>query len=89
MATPPLPPATRRLVGLLLALSGGLFGLGLLLRVAVGIYSWATGRYQGPSVLLLLANLAGLLSSGLLLRWGLFLRRGDNSVRNSKANHRR
>lgn len=85
MAPPPLPPATRRLVGLLLMLSGGLLGLGLLLRVAAGAYSWQTGGPQSPSAALLTVNLVGLLASGLLVRWGRRLRRGDGPGRNPHA----
>ena len=85
MAPPPLPPATRRLVGLLLMLSGGLLGLGLLLRVAAGVYSWQTGGPQSPSAALLTVNLVGLLASGLLVRWGRRLRRGDGLGRNPHA----
>ncbi|WP_226163806.1 hypothetical protein [Hymenobacter terricola] len=85
MATPPLPPATRRLVGLLLMLSGGLLGLGLLLKVAVGVYSWNMNGAQSPSALLLSVNLVGLLASGLLMRWGLRMRRGNGEARNPNA----
>ena len=73
----PLPPATRRLTGLLGMMSGGLLALGLLLQVAVGVYSWNTAGAASPSVVLLLVNLLGLLASGLLVRYGRQLRRGD------------
>jgi hypothetical protein len=87
MATPtPLPPATRRLVGLLLMLSGGLLGLGLLLKVAVGVYAWNTMGSLNPSALLLTVNLVGLLASGLLMRWGLRIRRGTDTWRNPNGN---
>lgn len=87
MATPPqLPPATRRLVGLFLLLSGGLLGLGLLLKVAVGVYYWNTGGPQSSSAVLLSANLLGLLASGLLMRWGLRVRRGIDTFRDPNAN---
>ena len=87
MATsPPLPPTTSRLVGMLLLLSGGLLGLGLLLKVAIGVYAWNTAGVQSPSALLLSANLAGLLASGLLMRWGLRMRRGIDQVRDPNAN---
>ena len=86
MATPPLPPATNRLVGLLLMVSGGLLGIGLLLKLAVGTYSWYTNGIQTPSFLLLSANLLGLLASGLLMRWGLRMRRGSSMFRNPNAN---
>ena len=86
MATSPLSPVTRRLVGLLLMLSGGLLGLGLLLKVAVGVYSWNAEGDQSPSALLLSANLVGLLASGLLMRWGLRIRRGTGTFRNPNAN---
>ncbi len=85
MATPPLPPVTRRLVGLLLMLSGGLLGIGLLLKVAVGVYSWNTEGYQSPSALMLSVNLVGLLASGLLMRMGLRMRRAHSAARNPNA----
>lgn len=85
MATPPLPPVTRRLVGLLLMVSGALLAVGLLLKVAVGVYSWNTAGFQSPSARLLSVNLVGLLASGLLVRWGLRLRRGHESARNPDA----
>ena len=86
MATPPLAPATNRLVGLLLMASGGLLGLGLLLKLAVGTYSWYTNGIQTPSFLLLSVNLLGLLGSGLLMRWGLQMRRGSGLFRDPNAN---
>ena len=87
MATPPpLPPATSRLVGLLLMLSGGMLGVGLLLKVAVGVYAWNTSGGQHPSAVLLSANLLGLLGSGLLMRWGLRIRRGTGAWRNPNSN---
>ena len=85
MATPPLPPATQRLVGLLLIVSGGLLGLGLLLKVAVGAYSWNAGSPESPSALLLTVNLVALLASGFLMRWGLRMRRGTSTHRDPKA----
>ncbi|ALW84621.1 hypothetical protein AUC43_05690 [Hymenobacter sedentarius] len=85
MATPPLPPPINRLVGLLLILSGGLLGVGLLLKVYVGVYSWTTGGYQTPSAVMLTVNLVGLLASGLLMRMGLRMRRGDHSERDPNA----
>ena len=85
MATPPLPPATNRLVGLLLLLSGGLLGLGLLLKVAVSVYAWGTGGAANASATLLSVNLLGLLASGLLMRWGLRMRRGTGTFRNPNA----
>ncbi|MBD2769769.1 hypothetical protein IC235_17910 [Hymenobacter sp. BT664] len=78
----PLPPATRRLVGWMLVISGGMLAVGLLLRVYVAVYSWSTGAYQNPSAMLLSANLLGLLASGLLMRMGLGLRRGAPTRRN-------
>jgi hypothetical protein len=81
MAPAPLPPATRHLVGLLLMLSGLLMGLGLLLRMAVGIYSWNMGGPQGALAPVLSVNLLGLLASGLLMRWGLRMRRGPRTFR--------
>ena len=86
MATPPLPPATQRLVGLLLIFSGALLGIGLLLKVAVGAYSWNAGSPESPSALLLSVNLVGLLASGLLMRWGLRMRRGEGPARNPDSN---
>ncbi|MCI1188022.1 hypothetical protein MON38_11375 [Hymenobacter sp. DH14] len=84
MATPPLPPATNRLVGLLLLLSGFLLGLGLLLKIGVLLYRWNTGAAELP-VGLLAINLLGLLAGGLLMRWGLRMRRGNNAHRNPNA----
>ena len=71
---------------MLLLLSGGLLGLGLLLKVAIGVYAWNTVGAQSPSALLLSANLVGLLASGLLMRWGLRMRRGIDKVRDPNAN---
>ena len=85
MVTPPLPPATQRLVGLLLIFSGALLGIGLLLRVAVGAYSWNAGSPETPSALMLSVNLVGLLASGLLMRWGLRMRRGTSTHRDPNA----
>ncbi|GAB3728942.1 hypothetical protein GCM10027594_11040 [Hymenobacter agri] len=84
MATPPLPPATNRLVGLLLLLSGFLLGLGFLLKVGVMLYRWNTGVAELPVGLLAL-NLLGLLAGGLLMRWGLRTRRGSGTRRNPNA----
>jgi hypothetical protein len=80
----PLPPATSRLVGLLLIISGLLMGLGLLLRIAVSIYSWNLGGPQDTLATMLSVNLLGLLASGLLMRWGLRMRRGT-AARNPNA----
>jgi len=85
MATPPLPPATQRLVGLLLILCGALLGMGLLMKVAIGVYSWNTGEVQNSSAALLSINLLGLLASGLLMRWGLRIRRGTATFRDPNA----
>lgn len=85
MASAPLPPATRRLVGLLLMLSGGLLGVGLLLKVAVGAYSWNASGAQSQSAVMLSVNLLGLLASGLLVRWGLRIRRGRSPLHNPNA----
>lgn len=71
---------------MLLLLSGGLLGLGSLLKVAIGVYAWNTVGVQSPSALLLSANLVGLLASGLLMRWGLRMRRGIDKVRDPNAN---
>ena len=79
------PSSTRRLVGLLLMLSGGLLGLGLLMKVAVGAYSWNSGQPPEPFGVLLSVNLVGLLASGLLMRWGLRMRRGTKQPRNPNA----
>ena len=86
MATPPLPPVTRRLVGLLLMMSGVLLALGLLLKVYVAVVSWnAAGQDYSYSMLSVL--LLGLLASGLLVRMGLRMRRGDDlSHRDPNAN---
>ena len=85
MATPPLPPATNRLVGLLLLFSGFLLGLGLLLKIGVMLYRWNTGAAAELPVGLLTINLLGLLAGGLLMRWGLRMRRGQGSFRNPNA----
>lgn len=85
MATSTLSPATRRFIGLLLMLSGGLLGIGLLLRVVVGVYSWNGAGAQSPSALMLSVNLVGLLASGLLMRWGLRIRRGSSALRDPNA----
>ncbi len=85
MPTPLLSPATRRLVGSLLMLSGLLMGLGLLLRVAVSIYSWNLGGPQPALAATLAVNLLGLLASGLLMRWGLRLRRAPGPSRQPNA----
>lgn len=66
-------------------LSGGLLGLGLLLKVAVGVYSWNISGAQSPPAILLSVNLLGLLASGLLMRWGLRMRRGSDTFRNPNA----
>jgi hypothetical protein len=86
MAAPPLPPATSRLVGLLLMLSGFLLGLGLLLKVGLGVYSWYSSEMQDISVGLLAINLLGLLASGLLMRWGLQMRRGNSAAHDPDRN---
>jgi hypothetical protein len=86
MATPTLPPPTRRLVGLLLMLSGALLGLGLLLKVYVAVYSLYTIGMESSAALLLSVNLVGLLASGLLMRMGLRMRRGNDSPPDPGAN---
>ena len=86
MPTRPLPPVTRRLVGLLLMMSGGLLGTGMLLKVYVAVYMWYTNGYQSPAALLLSAYLVGLLASGLLVRMGLRMRRGNDNHRDPNAN---
>ena len=85
MASPSFPPVTRRLIGLFLMMSGALLGLGLLLRVALGVYTWNTSDGLNASALLSV-NLVGLLASGLLMRWGLRMRRGPAATRDPKAN---
>ncbi len=85
MASPSFPPATRRLIGLFIMMSGALLGLGLLLRVALGVYTWNTSDGLNASALLSV-NLVGLLASGLLMRWGLRMRRGPEAARDPKAN---
>lgn len=85
MASSSFPPATRRLIGLFLLMSGTLLGLGLLLRVALGVYTWNTSDGLNASALLSV-NLVGLLASGLLMRWGLRMRRGPEAARDPKAN---
>ena len=85
MATPPLPPATNRLVGLLLLFSGFLLGLGLFLKIGIMLYRWNTGATELP-VGLLAINLLGLLAGGLLMRWGLRMRRGQGNSRNPNTN---
>ncbi|HEX8507411.1 MAG TPA: hypothetical protein VF630_18760 [Hymenobacter sp.] len=74
------------MVGLLLMVSGVMLGVGLLLKVYVAVYSWTTGSYQSPSAALLTVNLVGLLASGLLMRMGLRMRRGDNARQNPNPN---
>jgi hypothetical protein len=86
MATSSLHPTTRRLVGLLLILSGALMGLGLLIKVVVSVYNWSSNGAQSPSAVLLSVNLLGLLASGLLMRWGLRIRRGEGPARNPNSN---
>ena len=85
MPTSFLTPSTRRLVGTLLMLSGGLMGVGLLLKVYVGVYNWNTVGYQNPTALMLSVNLVGLLASGFLMRIGLRMRRGDTPRRDPNA----
>ena len=84
MATPSLPPATNRLVGLLLLFSGVLLGLGFFLKLGVLLYRWNTGAAELPVGLLAL-NLLGLLAGGLLMRWGLRMRRGTPTARNPRT----
>lgn len=73
----PLPSPTRRLVGLLCMVSGAMMAVGFSLKIYVGAYTWSTAGYQSPLALLLSFNMLGLLASGLLVRFGLQLRRGD------------
>lgn len=85
MVTPPLSPATNRLVGLLLLCSGGLLGLGFFLKIGVLLYYWNTSATELPVGLLAL-NLLGLLAGGLLMRWGLRQRRGATAARHPNTN---
>ncbi len=85
MTTPSLPPTTNRLVGLLLLCSGALLGLGLLLKIGIMLYGWNKGD-TALSVGLLSLNLLALLASGLLMRWGLRMRRGQGDARNPNTN---
>ena len=84
MPISPLPSATSRFVGLLLLFSGVLLGLGLFLKIGVLLYRWNTGAAELPVALLAL-NLLGLLAGGLLMRWGLRMRRGTPIARNPHA----
>ncbi|MBF9238503.1 hypothetical protein I2I05_13945 [Hymenobacter sp. BT683] len=86
MVTRPLPPTTRRLVGMLLMLSGGLMGVGLLLKVYVAVYSWSTMGSYSPDAMKLSVNLVGLLASGLLVRMGLRMRRGEKPGQDRETN---
>lgn len=74
-------PATHRIVGLLLILSGALLSVGLLLKVGLSMYDWYLGGPQSASALMLSANLVGLLASGLLMRMGLRMRRDTAATR--------
>jgi hypothetical protein len=67
-------------------LSGFLLGLGLLLKVGVSVYSWYSGGPLGSSIALLSVNLLGLLASGLLMRWGRQMRRGNSPAQNPDRN---
>ena len=78
-------PATHRIVGLLLIVSGALLGLGLFLKVGLSVYEWSLGGPQNASALLLSVNLVGLLASGLLMRMGLRMRRGTVAARDPNA----
>jgi len=71
-------------VGLLLLLSGALLGLGLLLKIGIMLYGWNKGDTT-LAVGLLSLNLLALLASGLLMRWGLRMRRGQSDHRNPNA----
>ncbi|OGX84098.1 hypothetical protein BEN48_16560 [Hymenobacter glacialis] len=73
------------MVGMLLLLSGGMLGVGLLMKVFLGAYSWSTVGYQSPTALKLTANLVGLLACGLLMRMGLRMRRGGRTARDADA----
>lgn len=76
----PLPPATRRLVGLLFLISGALLVLGQLLRMYV-IYTLYSER--GPDSVTsvqLIINLSLLVLGLLMLRYGWRERRGNDTV---------
>ncbi len=85
-ATRPLAPSTRRLVGLLLLLSGALMSLGLLLKVGIAVYSWSALGSDSPDATRLSLNLVGLLASGLLMRMGLRMRRRPTPSQEREAN---
>jgi hypothetical protein len=70
----------------MLMVSGGMLAVGLLLKVYVAVYSWTTDSYQNPSAVTLSVNLVGLLASGLLVRMGLRMRRGDEQGHNPNPN---
>ena len=70
---------------MLLLLCGGMLGVGLLIKVFLGVYSWNTVGYQNPTALKLTANLVGLLACGLLMRMGLQMRRGGRTARDADA----
>ena len=84
MATAPPTSNTNRIVGLLLLLSGALLGLGLLLKIGIMLYGWNKGD-AALSVGLLSLNLLALLASGMLMRWGLRIRRGQSDARDPHA----
>ena len=74
MANVPLSPASRRLVGLLLVISGILLGLGQLIRLGLAYYDWS--RTAILNVVMLIVNLLALVGAGLLVRYGRRLLRG-------------
>ena len=74
MANVPLSSGSRRLVGLLLVISGILLGLGQLIRVGLAFYTWS--QTSGLNLVMLLVNLLALVGAGLLVRYGRRLLRG-------------
>ena len=76
MANVPLSPGSRRLVGLLLVISGILLGLGQLIRLSLAFYTWS--QTGGLNVVMLIVNLLALVGAGLLVRYGRRLLRGGH-----------
>ena len=78
MATPPLPPATGRLVGWLLILAGILLGLGLLLQLSLEAYQYTQASTAAPDLGRLALSILGLVGASLLVRYGRRLWRGGH-----------
>jgi hypothetical protein len=74
MATRTLSPATRRLVGWLLLISGLLLALGQLIKLTIVAYTWTTATTESLGLLLL--YLLSLVGAGLLVRYGRRLLQG-------------